>query len=51
MVRTYIDIEEMVIATTKIEIERVLGDLRETPYDSLREEKDEDTTKKSSTNK
>jgi len=51
VVRTYIDIEEMVIATTKIEIERVLGDLRETPYDSLREEKDEDTTKKSSTNK
>ncbi len=40
VVKTYIDIKEMVIATT--EMERVLGNLGETPYDPLREEKDED---------
>ncbi len=39
VVRTYTDIEEMVIAA--IEIERVLGNLGETPYDPFREEKDE----------
>ncbi len=49
MVRTYTDIEEMVIVAT--EIERVLGDLGETPYDPLREEKDEDATRESSTDK
>ncbi len=37
------------IATIKIE--RVLGDLGETPYDPLREEKDEDVTGESSTDK
>jgi len=42
VVRTYTNIEEMVIATT--EIEKVLGDLGETPYDPLKEEKDEDVT-------
>jgi hypothetical protein len=41
-VRTYTDIEEMVIATTKIE--KMLRNLGETPYDPLREEKDEDVT-------
>jgi hypothetical protein len=49
VVKTYTDIEEMVIATTKIK--RVLRDLGETPYDPLREEKDEDVTRESSTNK
>jgi hypothetical protein len=49
VVRTYTYIEEMVIATLKIE--RVLGDLGETPYDPFREEKDEDVTRKSSTYK
>ncbi len=49
MVRTYTNIEEMVIAAT--EIERVLGDLEETPYDPFREEKDEDVTSESSTDK
>jgi hypothetical protein len=49
VVRTYIDIEDMVLAT--IEIERVLGDLGETPYDPFMEEKDEDATRESSTNK
>jgi hypothetical protein len=34
VVRTYTNIEEMVIAI--IEIERVLGDLGETPYDPSR---------------
>jgi len=34
-----------------IEIEKVLGDLGETPYDPLREEKDEDAIRKSSINK
>ncbi len=49
VVRTYTNIEEMVIAAT--EIERVLGDLEETPYDPFREEKDEDVTSESSTDK
>jgi hypothetical protein len=48
-VKTYIDIEEMVILA--IEIERVLGDLGEIPYDPLKEKKDEDVTGESSTNK
>jgi hypothetical protein len=39
----------MVIAVTKIE--KVLRDLGETPHDPLKEEKDEDATKESSTNK
>jgi len=39
----------MVITVT--EIERVLGDLGETPYDSLREEKDEDVIGESSMDK
>jgi hypothetical protein len=42
VVRTYIDIEEMVIAT--IEIDKVIGDLGKTPYNPFKEEKDEDTT-------
>jgi hypothetical protein len=46
VVKTYTDIEEMVIITTKIE--KVLKDLGETPYDPFEEEKDEDATKKSS---
>jgi hypothetical protein len=49
VVRIYTNIEEIVIVTT--EIERVLGDLGETPYDPLMEEKDEDVTGESSTNK
>jgi hypothetical protein len=49
VVRTYTNIKKMVLATTKIE--RVLRGLGETPYDPFREEKDEDTTGKSSTNK
>ncbi len=38
----------MIVAT---KIEKVLGDLGETPYDPLREEKDEDVTSESSTDK
>ncbi len=49
VVRTYTNIEEMVIATIKIE--RVLRDLGKTPYDPFREEKDEDVTGESSTDK
>jgi hypothetical protein len=48
-VKTYTDIEEMVIAAT--EIERVLIDLGETPYDPLMEENDEDVTGESSIDK
>jgi hypothetical protein len=40
VVRTYTNIDEMVIVATNIE--KVLGDLGETPYDPFREEKDED---------
>jgi hypothetical protein len=49
VVRTCIDIEEMVIVA--IEIERVLGDLGETPYEPLKEEKDEDVIGESSIDK
>jgi len=49
VVRTCIDIEEMMIAT--IEIERVLRDLGETPYEPLKEEKDEDVIRESSIDK
>ncbi len=49
VVKTYTNIKDMVITT--IEIERVLGDLGETPYDRLKEEKDEDVTDESSTDK
>ncbi len=49
MVRTYTNIEEMVIVAT--DIERVLRDLGETPYDPLKEKKDEDVTGESSIDK
>jgi hypothetical protein len=49
VLRTYTNIEEMVIAA--IEMEKVLGDLGETPYDPFMEEKDEDVTGESSTDK
>ncbi len=49
MVRTYTDIEEMVIAV--IDIDNVLRNLGETPYDPLKEEKDEDATGESFTDK
>ncbi len=39
VVRTYIDIEEMVGAAT--ELERVLGELGETPFEPLKEEQEE----------
>ncbi len=39
--RTFTDIEELVGAVT--EVERVLGELGETPYESLREEQEEET--------
>jgi hypothetical protein len=49
VVKTYTDIEEMVIVAIKIQ--RLLGDLGETPYDPLREEKDEDVIGESSIDK
>jgi hypothetical protein len=42
MVRTFVDIEELVGAA--MEVERVLGELGETPYESLREEQEEETS-------
>jgi predicted RNA-binding protein len=39
VVRTFIDIEELVDATTKLE--KVLGELGETPYEPLKEEQEE----------
>jgi hypothetical protein len=49
VVRTYTNIEEMVIVAK--EIEKVLKDLGKTPYDHLMEEKDEDVTGESSIDK
>jgi predicted component of viral defense system (DUF524 family) len=42
VVRTFADIEELVGVAT--EVERVLGELGETPYESLREEQEEETS-------
>jgi hypothetical protein len=41
VVRTFADIEELVGAAT--EVERVLGELGETPYEPLREEQEEES--------
>jgi hypothetical protein len=46
VVRTYINIEEVVV----VDIEWVLGDLRETPYEPMKEEQDETTSGESTTN-
>ncbi len=43
MVRTFIDIEELVGAATKLE--RVLDELGEIPYESLKEEQEEGVSK------
>jgi hypothetical protein len=42
MVRTFVNIEELVGAAT--EVERVLDELGETPYEPLREEQEEETS-------
>jgi hypothetical protein len=42
VVRTFVDIEELVGAATKVE--KVLGELGETPYEPLREEQEEETS-------
>ncbi len=42
VVRTFADIEELVGAAT--EVERVLGELGKTSYESLREEQEEETS-------
>jgi predicted aspartyl protease len=39
VIRTFVDIEELVGATT--ELERMLGELRETPFEPLKEEQEE----------
>jgi hypothetical protein len=39
VVRTFADVEELVVAATKVE--RVLGELGETPFEALREEQEE----------
>jgi hypothetical protein len=49
VIKTYTNIKEMV--TTATEIKRVPRDLGETPYDPLREEKDEDAVGESFINK
>jgi len=41
VVRTFTDIEELVAVAT--ELERVMGELGETPYEPLREEQEEET--------
>ncbi len=43
MVRTFIDIEKLMGAIT--ELERVLGELGETPYELLKEEQKEGASK------
>jgi hypothetical protein len=48
VVKTYTDIEEVVIVVTKIE--KMLGQLGETPYEPMKEEQNEMASKKSTTN-
>ncbi len=48
MVKTYIDIEEVVVVATKLE--RVLRQLGETPYEPMKEEQDEMAFGESTTN-
>ncbi len=43
MVRTFTDIEELVGAAT--ELERMLGELGETPFEPLKEEQEEGVSK------
>jgi hypothetical protein len=47
VVKAYIDIDEVVV--TAIKIKRVLGELRETPYEPMKEEQDETMSGKSTT--
>jgi len=47
VVKTYIDIEEVVVVVA--EIEHVLGEMGETPYEPMKEEHDETTSGKSTT--
>ncbi len=42
MVRTFTDIEELLVVATKVE--RVLGELGETSYEPLREEQEEESS-------
>jgi len=42
VVKTFANIEELVGATT--EVERILGELGETPYEPLREEQEEEAS-------
>ncbi len=42
MVRTFIDIEKLVGAATKLE--RVLGELGKTPYEPLKEEQEDEAS-------
>jgi hypothetical protein len=42
VVRTFVDIEELVRVATKVE--KVLGELGEIPYEPLREEQEEETS-------
>jgi hypothetical protein len=46
-VRTYINIEKVVVVVA--EIERMLGKLGETPYKPMKEEYDETTSRESTT--
>ncbi len=43
MVRTFVDIEKLMRAAT--ELERMLGELRETPYEPFREEQEDGASK------
>ncbi len=49
VVKTFTNIEELVGATTKLE--RVLGELQETPYAPLKEEQEEGASKTMMRNK
>ncbi len=49
VVKTYIDIEEVVVIV--VEIECVLGELGETPYEPMKEEQDETMFGESTTNR
>jgi hypothetical protein len=46
VIRTYVDMDELLVIATKVE--KVLGEIKETPFEPLKDERDEETSTKES---